>query len=204
MFWIIHMWLSFTFGFSDCHRSETMVRKMLLIFFSIILCFHLSSDRTRGNLLTVNFMQIHWSLSCRRLHYSAQFSSTFVAFSLLRLCLKVNLCTIHSVIHGSITVQKACYLQWGNFSFDFLSVTPSPIPYFFNTHVQGVVWNVFVSYMQYLLRNMFSTVRKGMFTSLWASNQNMMYFLWVFVLVKLKWANVHLKICSKNALLWMK
>lgn len=131
-------------------------------------------------------MQIHWSLNCRRLHYSTQFSSTFTAFSLVRICLKVNLCKIHSAIHGVTKMQNAHFLQWGKFSFGFLSVTPSLILYFFNTHVQGVAWNVCVSCIQYLLRIMLSGVGKGkngqpwnlpsvrmyqmMFTSVWASN----------------------------------
>lgn len=74
------------------------------ILFSILhFCF--SSDGNKRKyyvLLTFNFMQIHRSSICRKLHYSAQSSSTFTAFSLLRLCLKASLCKIHSAIHGVI------------------------------------------------------------------------------------------------------
>lgn len=33
-----------------------------------ILCFHFSSDGARANISTFHFIQIHWSLNCRRLH----------------------------------------------------------------------------------------------------------------------------------------
>ena len=133
-----------------------------------------------------------------------------------RICVEsIQLCTF-----WVIKMQKACFLQSGKFSFALLSVTRSPIPYSFKVHVQWVTWNVCVSPTKYLLRNMFSAVWKGkggkpwklsrvrmyqiVFISEWPSNQDNMYFLWIFVLVKLKCTNVCLKVCLKSALLWMK
>lgn len=77
-----------------------------------------------------------------------------------------------------------------------------------------------VLYTIFTEKYMFSAVWKGkggkpwnlprvrmyqmVFISVWASNQEKMYFLWIFVLVKLKCINVCLKVCFKSALLWMK
>lgn len=70
-----------------------------------------------------------------------------------RLYLKVNLYRTHSAVHTLCYQSVKSMFPSVREVFLFCSVTISPILYSINTHVQGVTWNVCVTYTQYLLRN---------------------------------------------------
>lgn len=166
-------------------------------------------------------MHIHRGYNYRRLHYSAHFSGTFTAFYSLGLCLKVNWCRIDSAIHTlSYRNAKSMFPTMREVFLCFFFCHSFPYPLFLQHTCSGSNLKCFfVIYTIFPEKYKFSAVWKGkggkrwklprirtyqmVFISVWASNQEM-YFLGIFVLVKLKCTNVCLKVCLKSALLWMK